>query len=66
MSEISIIRMKKVKDMTYEELLKVREDCIRLIKESDHPNTIRQESKYLEKIDKRLRGILDGKDRNCI
>ena len=57
MSQISKIRMKKVKDMNKWELLMVKQDAIRLITTSHNPRTIQQEKKYLDKVNKRLREI---------
>lgn len=66
MSEISIIRMKKINDMTYDELLLVKDSAKSLIKGATNPRTIQQEKKYLAKIEKRLKEILNGKTRNSI
>lgn len=53
--DIKEIRSKKLKDMTREELTILRKDVLRKINNTNSFFEYRQESKYLEKLEKEIR-----------
>lgn len=53
--DIKEIRSKKLKDMTREELTILRKDVLRKINNTNSFFEFRQESKYLENIEKEIR-----------